>query len=79
MPDVALVAVVGRAHPRWGERPVLIIEERQGAELSDETLLDALRGRIASWWLPDAIVRVPVMPLALTGKIDKMRLRADHG
>ncbi|MES3154888.1 AMP-binding protein [Sphingomonas faeni] len=79
LPDVALVAVVGRAHPRWGERPVLIIEERQGAELSDETLLDALRGRIASWWLPDAIVRVPVMPLALTGKIDKMRLRAEHG
>lgn len=79
LPDVALVAVVGRAHPRWGERPVLIIEERQGADLSDETLLDALRGRIASWWLPDAIVRVPAMPLALTGKIDKMRLRAEHG
>lgn len=79
LPDVALVAVVGRAHPRWGERPVLVIEERQGADLSDETLLDALRGRIASWWLPDAIVRVPAMPLALTGKIDKMRLRAEHG
>jgi fatty-acyl-CoA synthase len=79
LPDVALVAVVGRAHPRWGERPVLVIEERQGADLSDETLLDALRGRIASWWIPDAIVRVPAMPLALTGKIDKMRLRAEHG
>lgn len=79
LPEVALVAVVGRAHPRWGERPVLVVEERQGAGLSDETLLDALRGRIASWWLPDAIVRVPTMPLALTGKIDKMRLRAEHG
>ncbi len=79
LPEIALVAVVGRAHPRWGERPVLVVEERQGAGLSDETLLDALRGRIASWWLPDAIVRVPTMPLALTGKIDKMRLRAEHG
>jgi len=79
LPEVALVAVVGRAHPRWGERPVLVIEERQGAGVTDETLLDVLRGRIASWWLPDAIVRVAAMPLALTGKIDKMRLRAEHG
>jgi fatty-acyl-CoA synthase len=79
LPEVALVAVVGRAHPRWGERPVLVVEERQGAGVTDETLLDALRGRIASWWLPDAIVRVASMPLALTGKIDKMRLRAEHG
>lgn len=79
LPEVALVAVIGRSHPRWGERPLLVVEERQGAGLSDETLLDALRGRIASWWLPDAIVRVAAMPLALTGKIDKMRLRAEHG
>ena len=79
LPDVALVAVVGRAHPKWGERPVLVIEPRQGADLPDETLMDALRGRIASWWLPDAIIRVAAMPLALTGKIDKMRLRAEHG
>jgi acyl-CoA synthetase (AMP-forming)/AMP-acid ligase II len=79
LPDVALVAVVGRADARWGERPVLVIEERQGADVSDETLLDALRGRIANWWLPDTIVRVAAMPLALTGKIDKMRLRAEHG
>ena len=79
LPDVALVAVVGRAHPKWGERPVLVVEPRQGATLSDETLIDALRGRIASWWLPDAIIRVAAMPLALTGKIDKMRLRAEHG
>ena len=79
LPDVALVAVVGRAHPKWGERPVLVVEPRQGVDLPDETLMAALRGKIASWWLPDAIVRVAAMPLALTGKIDKMRLRAEHG
>ena len=79
LPEIALVAVVGRAHDKWGERPVLVIEPRQGADLPDERLLDALRGRIANWWLPDAIVRVAAMPLALTGKIDKMRLRAEHG
>jgi len=79
MPEIALVAVVGRAHEKWGERPVLIVEPRTGVEVSDEALLNALRGRVANWWLPDAIVRRAAMPLALTGKIDKMRLRADHG
>ena len=77
LPEVALVAVVGRAHPKWGERPVLIVELQKGAHLSDESLLDALRARVASWWLPDAIVRVAAMPLATTGKIDKQRLRAN--
>ena len=79
LPEVALVAVVGRAHPKWGERPVLIIEPRKGANITDEALLGALRSRVASWWLPDAIVRVAAMPLAMTGKIDKKRLRAEHG
>jgi fatty-acyl-CoA synthase len=79
LPEVALVAVVGRAHPKWGERPVLIVEPHKGADITDESLLDALRPRVASWWLPDTIVRVDAMPLAMTGKIDKKRLRAEHG
>jgi fatty-acyl-CoA synthase len=79
LPEVALVAVIGRAHARWGERPVLIVELRRGADLTDDALLDALRPRVANWWLPDAIVRVAAMPLAMTGKIDKKRLRAEHG
>jgi acyl-CoA synthetase (AMP-forming)/AMP-acid ligase II len=79
LPEVALVAVVGRAHSKWGERPVLIIELRKGANITDEALLGALRSRVASWWLPDAIVRVAAMPLAMTGKIDKKRLRAEYG
>jgi acyl-CoA synthetase (AMP-forming)/AMP-acid ligase II len=77
LPEVALVAVVGRAHPKWGERPVLVIEPRKGAHITDEALLDPLRARVAKWWLPDAIVRVAAMPLAVTGKIDKARLRAE--
>jgi fatty-acyl-CoA synthase len=79
LPEVALVAVVGRAHAKWGERPVLIVEPRKGAHISDDALLDVLRARVANWWLPDAIVRVDAMPLALTGKIDKKRLRAEFG
>lgn len=79
LPQIALVAVIGRAHPRWGERPVLIVELCQGADIADAALLDALRERVARWWLPDAIVRVAAMPLAPTGKIDKQKLRAEYG
>lgn len=78
LPEVALVAVVGRPHAKWGERPILIVEPRKDAYLSDEAVLNALRPRVAKWWLPDAIVRVTAMPLAATGKIDKTRLRAEH-
>ena len=77
LPEVSQVAVIGRAHDKWGERPILLVEIQ--AEISDETLLACLRGRVASWWIPDAVVRLPRMPLAATGKIDKIRLRSEYG
>ena len=79
LPEVSLAAVIGRGHPRWGERPVLLVEVREGMTLEDEALLGALRGRVAAWWLPDEIVRIGRMPLAATGKIDRLRLRAEYG
>jgi acyl-CoA synthetase (AMP-forming)/AMP-acid ligase II len=79
LPQVGLVAVVGRPHPKWGERPVLIVELRRGQTLPRETLLAALRGRVPDWWLPEQIVFIEKMPLAATGKIDKQRLRAQLG
>lgn len=79
LPEVALVAVVGRAHAKWGERPILVVESRKGAHITDEALLEAVRARVPNWWLPDAVVRVAAMPLSTTGKIDKRRLRAEHG
>lgn len=79
LPEVSLAAVIGREHPKWGERPVLLVEVREGSAVSDAALIDALRGRVASWWVPDSVIRVPRMPLAATGKIDKMRLRAEFG
>ncbi|MEZ5892503.1 MAG: AMP-binding protein [Parvularculaceae bacterium] len=76
-PQVSLAAVIGRSHPKWGERPVLLVELGEEQSITDDELLAPLRARVASWWIPDEIVRVPNMPLAATGKIDKLRLRAE--
>ena len=77
LPEVSLAAVIGRPDAKWGERPILLVETQ--GEVSDEALLASLRGRVASWWIPDAVYRLPRMPLAATGKIDKIRLRSEYG
>lgn len=78
-PEVSFAAVIGRPDPKWGERPILVVELREHQTISDDALLGALRGKIASWWMPDAVIRLVHMPLASTGKIDKMLLRAKYG
>jgi len=78
-PAVVQVAVIGRPDERWGERPVLVVEPRAGESLDSEALLEALRGKVAKWWIPDRVTQVHAMPLASTGKIDKNRLRAEFG
>lgn len=79
LPQVSLAAVIGRQDVKWGERPVLLVEMADGEALDDAALLAPLAGRVAPWWIPDAVVRLPAMPLAPTGKIDKIRLRNDYG
>jgi fatty-acyl-CoA synthase len=78
LPGVGQVAVIGRADPKWGERPVLVVEAQQSQPLDDNAMLDALRGNVADWWIPDQVIQVARMPLAATGKIDKNRLRAEY-
>jgi fatty-acyl-CoA synthase len=79
LPEVALAAVIGRPDPKWGERPILLVETRDGQPVSDEALLEPLADRVAPWWIPDEVFRLANMPLAPTGKIDKMRLRSEYG
>jgi len=79
LPQVSLAAVVGRTDPKWGERPILLVEMRKDEDLTDQQLLEPLKGRVASWWIPDEVVRLPKMPTAATGKVDKMRLRSQFG
>ena len=74
-PGVAEAAVIGLPHPKWTERPLLIIVKEEGAELDEQTVLDYLEGKIAKWWIPNDVVFVEEIPHTATGKIQKMDLR----
>ncbi|MBA3849294.1 MAG: long-chain fatty acid--CoA ligase [Opitutus sp.] len=77
-PAVALAAVVGLPHPRWEERPLLVVVKRPGHDVTAEQMLDFLRAKVAKWWLPDAVVFADAIPLTATGKIYKTKLREIH-
>ena len=79
MPTVGLVAVIGSADAKWGERPLMVIEPALGQDIDDRAVKAGLKGRVADWWIPDRIVRIESMPLAATGKINKTQLRAIYG
>ncbi len=74
-PAVAQAAVIGVAHPRWQERPLLIVVRRDGQQVSREELLDFLRPQMASWWLPEDVTFVDALPMTATGKVHKVTLR----
>ena len=76
-PAVAEAAVIGVAHPKWDERPLLIVVKKAGQEVTREQLLDFMRDKIAKWWLPDDVVFVDSLPHTATGKLLKTRLRED--
>ena len=71
---VKVAAVIGVPHPKWEERPVLVIETHPGSDLTGEAVLDYLAPRIARWQTPEAIVFAEI-PMTATGKIDKKALR----
>jgi fatty-acyl-CoA synthase len=76
-PAVAEAAVVGVAHPKWDERPLLVVVRRPGQEIGRDELLKFFEGRVAKWWIPDDVVFVESLPHTATGKLLKTRIRED--
>jgi len=74
-PDVAEAAVIGIAHPKWDERPLLILVMADDKEVDRDSVLAFLKDKVAKWWLPDDIVTVDELPHSATGKILKTALR----
>ncbi len=74
-PAVQEAAVIGLPHPKWQERPLLIIVRKPGAQASREELLAFLSDRVAKWWLPDDVAFVDELPHTATGKLLKTKLR----
>jgi len=74
-PKVAEAAVIGIRHPKWDERPLLVIVLKAGQKASKEEMLTFLEGKIAKWWMPDDVTFVAEIPHTATGKIQKTALR----
>ncbi|WP_115367533.1 long-chain fatty acid--CoA ligase [Alteripontixanthobacter maritimus] len=75
-PDVDEAAAIGMAHPKWDERPVLFVVRRDGSDISASDVTAYLDGKVAKWWMPDAVEFVDDIPHTATGKISKKDLRA---
>ena len=74
-PAAEQTAVIGVPHPKWDERPILIVKLRDGQTATRQEFLDFLQGKIAKWWMPDDVVFVPELPHTATGKLSKLTLR----
>jgi len=74
-PEVAEAAVIGVPHPKWDERPLLIVVRKPQTNVTKESVLDYLKDKVAKWWLPDDVVFVNEIPHTATGKIQKLALR----
>jgi len=77
-PGVFEAAVIGVAHPKWDERPLLLVVRKPGASVSKDSILAHLTGRVAKWWLPDDVVFVDSLPHTATGKLLKTELRKQY-
>jgi fatty-acyl-CoA synthase len=76
-PAVAEAAVISVAHPKWDERPLLVVVKKQGEQVSRDELLEFYQGKVAKWWIPDDVVFVDELPHTATGKLLKTKLRED--
>jgi fatty-acyl-CoA synthase len=74
-PDVAEAAVIAARHAKWDERPLLLVVARPDRTIDPISVLQIFEGKVAKWWLPDAVVVVTELPHTATGKIQKLALR----
>ncbi|MEN9526262.1 MAG: hypothetical protein RLY56_213 [Pseudomonadota bacterium] len=74
-PGVAMAACIAVPHPKWDERPLLVVVRKPGADVTAERLLEFYRGKVAKWQVPDDVVFVDAIPLGATGKMQKIKLR----
>ncbi|ODU08902.1 MAG: long-chain fatty acid--CoA ligase [Rubrivivax sp. SCN 71-131] len=74
-PAVAMAACIAVQHPKWDERPLLVVVKKPGAEVTKQELLAFFEGKVAKWWIPDDVAFVDAIPLGATGKMQKNRLR----
>ena len=74
-PAVQQAACVGIFHPKWDERPLLVVVKKPGAEVTKEELIKFFEGKIAKWWTPDDVVFVEALPIGATGKVLKNKIR----
>ncbi len=74
-PAVLQAAVIAIAHPKWQERPLLLIVKKQGANVTAAEIIEHMRPKVAKWWLPDAVEFLDQLPMTATGKIHKLTLR----
>ncbi len=76
-PGIVEAAVIGIAHPKWDERPIVVAIRKPGATVTKEELLKFYEGKIAKWWMPDDVVFVEQLPHTATGKLSKLTLRQE--
>ncbi len=74
-PQVAEAACIACSHPKWTERPLVVVVRRPGATLTRDELLAFYQGKVAKWWIPDDVVFADELPHTATGKLQKVRLR----
>ncbi|MDO9620657.1 MAG: long-chain fatty acid--CoA ligase, partial [Moraxellaceae bacterium] len=76
-PAVAMAACIAMPHPKWDERPLLVVVKKPSAEATRDELLAFFEGKISKWQVPDDVVFVDAIPLGATGKMQKMKLREE--
>ena len=74
-PAVAEAACIACSHPKWTERPLLVVVKRKSAEVTRDELIAFYQGKVAKWWIPDDVVFVDELPHTATGKLQKLKLR----